>query len=86
MGIMMGSWRTGPGSPWRTWYGWRNIWEDMTVLMKFTTLSIWAAAFLFFLVETKMYYRIDIFKGVDTPIDQVYGDVRRELNSWYRTL
>jgi hypothetical protein len=86
MGIMMGSWRTGPSSPWSTWYGWRNIWEDMTVFMKFTTLTAWLAVFLFFLIETKMVFRIDIFPNIDTPIDKVYNDLEHDLNDWYRNL
>jgi hypothetical protein len=83
---MMGSWRTGPGSPWKTWYGWRNIWEDMTVFMKFTTLSAWFGVFFLFLVETKTYYRIDVFKGVDTPVDDIYGELRNNMTDWYKNL
>jgi hypothetical protein len=35
---------------------------------------------LYVIIEVKAYYQIDIIKGVDTPIDNVYFDFKKDIN------
>ena len=58
----------------------------MSVMMKAVALSAWVALFLLFLVETKMYFRIDIIPDVNTPVDDIYHDVQHDIANWYRNL
>lgn len=59
-----------------------ELWENIAIVIKGSTLLLWFILFILALLEIKRYYDIDVIPGYDSSVDDVYGAVRGTLSEF----
>jgi hypothetical protein len=58
----------------------KNNVNELLRFLKYLYIVFILSLCLYVVIEVKAYYQIDIIKGVDTPIDNVYFDFKEDIN------
>jgi hypothetical protein len=54
--------------------------NELLRFLKYLYIVLILSLCLYVIIEVKAYYQIDIIKGVDTPIDNVYFGFKEDIN------
>jgi hypothetical protein len=58
----------------------KNKIDELLRFLKYLYVVLILSLCLYVVIEIKAYYQIDIIRGVDTPIDNVYFDIKKDIN------
>jgi hypothetical protein len=58
----------------------KNKIDELLRFLKYLYVVLILLLCLYVVIEIKAYYQIDIIRGVDTPIDNVYFDIKKDIN------